>query len=104
MAAGSGCSLRIRVQPRASRDRVAGFRVTGFRVTGSGEDVLRLSVTAPPADGEANAAVLDLLAEALGTPKSRLAIVRGHEARDKVVAVELLSLEEVRERLARCDT
>ena len=99
MAAGSGCILRIRVHPRASRDRVAGFRVTG-----SGEDVLRLSVTAPPADGEANAAVLALLAEALGTPKSRLAIVRGHGARDKVVAVELLSLEEVRERLARCDT
>ena len=99
MAAGSGCSLRIRVQPRASRDQVAGFRVTG-----SGEDVLRLSVTAPPADGKANAAVLALLSEVLGTPKSRLAIVRGHGARDKVVAVELLSLEEVRERLARCDT
>ena len=99
MAAGSGCSLRVRVEPRASRDRVAGFRVAG-----SGEHVLRLSVTAPPADGKANAAVLALLAEALGTPKSRLAIVRGHGARDKVVAVELLSLEEVRERLARCDT
>ena len=99
MFAGSGCSLRIRVHPRASRDQVAGFRATG-----SGEDVLRLSVTAPPADGKANAAVLALLAEALGTPKSRLAIVRGHGARDKVVAVESLSLEEVRERLARCGT
>ena len=44
---GSGCSLRVRVQPRASRDRVAGFRVTG-----SGEDVLRLSVTASPAGGQ----------------------------------------------------
>ena len=97
MAAGSGCSLRIRVQSRASGDRVAGFRVTG-----SGEGVLRLSVTAPPADGKANAAVLALLAEALGTPKSRLAIVRGHGARDKVVAVESLSLEEVRKRLSPC--
>ncbi len=94
MPADTGCTLRVRVQPRAARDRVAGFR----------EGVLRLSVTAPPADGKANAAVLALLAGALETPKSGLAIVRGHAARDKVVAVASLTLEEVQERLALCST
>jgi len=50
-------------------------------------DVLRVYVTVVPEDGKANAAVLKLLAKALGVPKSRLEIVRGHTARDKVVRV-----------------
>ena len=94
MADNTGCTLRVRVQPRAARKRVAGFR----------DGVLRLSVTAPPADGKANAAVLALLADALGVPKSGLAIVRGHAARDKVVAVDSLTAEEVQQRLSLCDT
>lgn len=72
-----GFIISVRVQPRSSRDRVLGFR----------DGTLRVTVTAPPHDGKANAALLELLAGRLGLAKSRLCIVRGHAARDKVVAV-----------------
>ena len=85
----TGCTLNVRVQPRASRNHVAGFR----------EGTLRVSVTAPPHDGKANAAVLELLSDSLGIAKSHLQIVRGHTSRDKVVSVEGLHAEQVRQLL-----
>lgn len=89
MDGSAGCAISIRVQPGASRDRVAGFR----------DGTLRVSVTAPPQDGRANAAVLELLAETLGVAKSRLRILRGHSSRDKVVAVEGMAESHVRSLL-----
>ncbi len=85
----SGYTLSVRVQPRASRNRVSGLR-DGF---------LRVSVTAPPQDGRANAAVLELLADTLGVAKSSLRIVRGHSARDKSVYVEGMSTGEIQRLL-----
>ena len=84
-----GCTITLRVQPGASRNRVSGVR----------DGTLRVSVTAPPSDGRANAAVLELLAATLRVARSRLRIVRGHSSRDKVVAVEGLTVEEVQLRL-----
>ncbi len=85
----NGVTLKIRVQPKASRNQVEGYR----------GDVLRLRVTAPPQAGEANAAVVSLLAQALGVPKSRVQIVRGHSSREKLVEVESLTPGEVERRL-----
>ncbi len=84
------CILRVRVQPKASRNQVVGYD----------EGTLRLRVTAPPTDGKANTAVVKLLSNALGVSKSRIAIVRGHRARQKVIEVEGLSDEDLRARLA----
>ena len=84
-----GCTLNVRVRPRASRNRVGEYR----------DGALRVSVTAPPQDGRANAAVLELLADTLSVAKSRLHIVRGHLSRDKVVAVDGLAAEEAQRRL-----
>ena len=81
--------IRLRVHPRSAADRVVGFR----------EDVLHLRVTAPPVDGKANRSAVSLLADALGIPRSRVRIVRGHSSRDKAAEVESLTLEEVRQRL-----
>ena len=89
MASSCGCTISVRVQPRASRNRVGEYR----------DGALLVSVTAPPQDGRANAALLELLAEALGVAKSRLRIVRGHTGRDKVVAVDGLTGDEVDHRL-----
>jgi uncharacterized protein YggU (UPF0235/DUF167 family) len=50
--------------------------------------VLVARVAAPPVDGKANAAVCALIAESYGVPKSRVSVVRGASARDKVVRVE----------------
>jgi uncharacterized protein YggU (UPF0235/DUF167 family) len=52
----------------------------------SGAVVIRVS--APPVDGKANEALCRLVAKAAGVPPSRVRVVRGHTARDKVLAVE----------------
>ena len=62
-------------------------------------DAVKVYVTAPPADGEANAAVIAVLAKALGIAKSKLAIVRGEASREKTISVEGLSAEEALRRL-----
>lgn len=69
--------IAVRVQPRSRRDRVVG---------GQG-GVLRVQVTAPPVDGAANQAVVELLAEWLGVPRRSVAVIRGRMARDKLVEV-----------------
>lgn len=81
--------LSVRVTPRASRDAVEGFDETG---------TLRVRVTAPPADGAANAAVARLLARALNLPGRDIVLVSGTANRNKVFELPL-SIEEVAERL-----
>ncbi len=82
-------TLKVRVQPRASRNQVDGFE----------EDTLRLRVTAPPTEGQANDGVIALLSKTLGVSKSRLEIVRGHSSRNKLVSIETLTEQEVRRRI-----
>ena len=81
--------IAVRVQPRASRNELVGYR----------GDQLRLRVTAPPEGGRANEAVIALLSSALGIPKSRISILRGHTSRNKVVLVEDMPAGEVQRRL-----
>lgn len=81
--------LAVRVQPRASRNAVL--------VEADGR--IRVAVTAPPVEDAANAALCRVLAEALGTHARAVTLVQGARARDKVVAVDGLTGEEVRARL-----
>lgn len=82
--------VRLRVQPRASRDEIVGWQ----------DEALRVRVTAPPVEGEANTKVRQLVARALGVAASNVALVRGDRSRDKLVRVTGLSLADVRARLA----
>jgi uncharacterized protein (TIGR00251 family) len=82
--------VRVRVQPRASRDEILGWRA---------DNVLGVRVTAAPVEGQASAAVARLVATALGLPRSAVTVVRGERGRDKVLRVAGLSAEEVRARL-----
>ena len=61
-------------------------------------------MTAPPADGEANEAVVRLLAKALSVAKSRVEIVSGHSSRVKKIAIEGLSAHEAISRLQAADS
>ncbi len=79
----------VRVQPRSSRDRVEGYL----------DGMLKVRVTAPPADGNANTALTKLLAEFLEVPRSGIKIVRGVTSRNKMVEVESLSEEALLVRL-----
>ncbi|HEY2407104.1 MAG TPA: DUF167 domain-containing protein [Polyangiaceae bacterium] len=69
--------IDVRAVPRASRDRV------GPVVDGA----LRVAVSAPPVDGEANAAVVELLAQAFGVRRSAVEVVHGERGRRKTVRI-----------------
>ena len=62
-------------------------------------DALKLRVSAQPEKGRANAAVVSLLARVLSTGRDRIVIVTGGGSRRKLIRVDGLSLEEVRERI-----
>lgn len=68
----------VRVQPRASRSEIAGVH----------GDAMKVRLSAPPVDGAANAALVELIAEALGVGRRAVRIVNGESSRSKVVEVE----------------
>ena len=74
---GDGIAFDVLVTPRASRARLG--PVHGDRV--------KVAVTSPPVDGEANAAVIELVAKALGVAKSAVSITAGQASRRKTVTV-----------------
>jgi uncharacterized protein YggU (UPF0235/DUF167 family) len=74
--------IAIRLTPRARADCLHGVARLA-----DGALVLRVSVTAPPAEGQANDALLRLLAGKLGVAWRDLAIVGGVKSRNKIVAV-----------------
>lgn len=82
-------TISVRVTPRSSRDAVKGVLPDGK---------VHVTVTAPPADGAANAAVTKLLAKALKLPPRDVVLIRGAGSREKVFEVAL-SLEEVGQRI-----
>ncbi len=63
------------------------------------EGHLRVRLTAPPVEGQANAALVDLLARRLGVRRSAVSIVSGETGRLKWVEVEGLTPEELIHRL-----
>jgi uncharacterized protein (TIGR00251 family) len=85
--------LAIRVTPRSSKPGIGAWR-TGA----DGRDELEVRVAEAPADGAANAAVVKLLASALGVSRSQVSIVSGETSRHKRVSVPI-ALEEVRKRV-----
>lgn len=83
-------TLTVRLTPRAGRDAIQGWD----------GDTLRVRVAAPPVEGQANAALIRLLARALRLPSRDIAIMQGARGRDKVVQVQGLTTAEVRARLS----
>ncbi len=86
--------LAIKLAPGASADRI-----DGWGADPEGRPVLKVRVRARPIEGEANEALIKLLAKALGVPKSAVAIQRGGQSRTKILAVEGLSDPELKARL-----
>ena len=85
-----GVSFDALVTPRASRARLG--PLAGERI--------KIAVTAPPVDGEANAAVVECVARALGVAKRNVSIVSGEASRRKTVRVEGVSLAQLEAALA----
>jgi len=83
-------TIRVRVLPRSSREELAGFDEAGC---------LKVRLTAPPVEGEANRALVKFLARRLGVSRARVHLVRGATSRTKWIEVEGLEDEELRQRL-----
>ena len=84
-------TLCIKVVPGARRDRVVGRY----------GDAIKIQVAAPPEDGKANQAVIQLIARALGVSPADVSIVRGHAQSRKVVHVAGLEVAEAESGLLR---
>jgi uncharacterized protein (TIGR00251 family) len=74
---GSDLLLRCRIKARSHRNAFIGVQ--------AGEFVI--ATTAPPVDGQANAALCELVARAFGVAASRVSVVRGEHARHKQVLI-----------------
>ncbi len=86
---GNEAKISLRVYPNAGRNEMVGF-------TGG---VLRVKVSAPPSKGKANRELITFLRRLLGVGKGGVNIIKGHTTRNKIVAIDGLSREEVMKRL-----
>jgi uncharacterized protein (TIGR00251 family) len=87
--ASEGVTFAIKVHPRAKKNAISGEL----------GDMLKVSLTAPPTDGKANAACIEFFAKLLKVPRSSVTIASGQASRQKVIRVSGLSAEEVRRRI-----
>ena len=74
---GEGIVVAVHIQPRASRNEICGMQ----------GNELKVRLTSPPVEGEANKLFIEYFAKLLGIAKSRLRIVSGEKSRHKMVLV-----------------
>ena len=87
--------IAVRVTPRSSKPGIGEWRVGA-----DGREELEVRVSAAPSDGEANAALIRLLAKELDLPKSAFEIVAGETSRHKRISLPINETE-LRARLKR---
>ena len=86
----NGVVLRIHVVPKSAKSEISGIQ----------DDALKLKITAPPAEGQANEACIRFLSDTLGVRKSRITIVSGHKSRKKTIAIEGIGKKEIEDIIA----
>jgi Uncharacterized conserved protein len=83
--------LPVRLQPGAAREGI-----DGWDLDADGRPVLKVRVRARPVEGEANAALIALIAQALGVPRRAVDLARGGQSRLKRLEIDGLDEAEVR--------
>ena len=86
----ASCRLTVRMKPGAKRNCIAPGPAGGLVV----------SVTSPPVDGKANEHLVKLLSKTLRLSKSSFEIIVGQSGRDKVIAIDGMTAEEVFAKLS----
>ena len=86
----ASCRILCRVQPRASRNAVAG------QIDGA----WKIMLTAPPVEGRANAALVEFFARLLEVPKRSVTVASGEHSRSKTVEIKGVTAEYVNGILA----
>jgi len=85
----------VRVQPGTKSDAILGWVADA-----QGGEMLKLRLRAAAVEGKANAALVEFLAEALGLRPRLVTLERGAKSREKIIAVEGLTLDEIKRRLS----
>lgn len=80
----NGCTLSVRLQPRASRNEICGEM----------GDALKIKVTAPPVDSAANSLLVEYMADLLHISKGSVQILKGHTSRNKILQISGVSTSE----------
>jgi uncharacterized protein (TIGR00251 family) len=88
-AVGSDCRIRLWIQPRASRNEIVGIQ----------GDAIKVRLTAPPVEGQANQALLRFLSKRLEVTRDAVMLSSGAGSRRKTVQVTGLAPGQVRSRL-----
>ncbi len=91
MSARTETVIRIKLLPKSSRNQVVGREGDHFKV----------KVTAPPVEGRANKALIELLAKKLGVSKSHIEIISGKSSRLKSIRIDGLSIEEITRKVEK---
>ncbi len=84
-----GLRLEVLVQPRSSRNQIVG----------EFEGALKIKITAPPVEGEANQALVAFLSQRLKLSKSQVHLAKGESSRHKTVEIKGLNREQLLARL-----
>jgi uncharacterized protein len=82
---GDAVRFSVRLQPRASKNEIVGLQGISLKVR----------VSAPPVEGMANDALVELLSKALQISRRNVCIVSGHSSRTKVIEISGVDLESV---------
>ena len=90
----NGLSFDIHVNPHASRAGISGIS----------EGMLKIKVTAPPVEGAANEACIDLLAKSLKLRKSQMKISTGAKGRKKTILVSEISKTDLERKIHQLET
>jgi len=86
------CTLDLKTIPNAPRNEIVGWL----------GDVLKVKVHAPAVEGRANDELIEFLAEKLGVHRRSVTLLRGDKSRQKVVQIDGLDLEMVRQKITGC--
>ena len=74
---GNGLVLSVWVQPGSNKNEIQSIT----------EDAIRIKVTSPPKEGQANKACTEFLAKELGVKRTQVEIIRGHKTRKKTIKI-----------------
>ena len=83
--------LEVHIQPNSSRNKITGYA----------DGVLKVKIAAPPVEGKANQKLIEFLSGIFDITKSSITIDSGLTGKRKILLIDNLSAEEIKERLER---
>jgi len=85
----NGIRIKVRVQPRSSQNKISGVI----------DGALKIKLTAPPVEGEANQELIRFLAQVLQVSRSQISLIQGSTGRNKIIQIEDVDKEYLLKRL-----